>query len=151
MRLVLDTNVLISALLSSSGPPAEIIRRWGGEEFDVATSPALIAELRRALNYPKVKKFVKLSGAALETWLRRFALIAVVVEPEERIKIVRADDADNRVLECALAAGAAFVVTGDEHLLALHEYEGVTIASPAEFISWLSAQASGAPPGEESD
>ncbi|HEY6042764.1 MAG TPA: putative toxin-antitoxin system toxin component, PIN family [Anaerolineae bacterium] len=143
MRLVLDTNVLISALLSSSGPPAEIIRRWEAEEFDVATSAELIVELRRALNYPKVMKYLKLPSAALESWLKRFALIAVVVEPAEKIKVIRADHADNRVLECAIAAGAAFIVTGDEHLIALKEYKGVTITNPAGFIKWLAAHEGG--------
>jgi putative PIN family toxin of toxin-antitoxin system len=137
MLVVLDTNVIVSSLLSTKGSPAEIIQRWEAEEFDVATSPLLLAELERTLAYPKVKKYLERSGEAISTLLKRFGTAASLVEPESNVQVIKRDPDDNRVLECAKAAGAGFIVSGDEHLLALKEYEGITILSPGEFIILL--------------
>lgn len=137
MLVVLDTNVILSSLLSAKGPPAEIIQRWEAEEFDVATSPLLLAVLERTLAYPKVKKYLEQSGEVIRTLLRRFGTVASLVEPESSVQVIKRDPDDNRVLECAKAAGAGFIVSGDEHLLALKEYEGIIIYSPAEFITLL--------------
>jgi putative PIN family toxin of toxin-antitoxin system len=134
MLVVLDTNVIVSSLLSTKGPPAEIIQRWEAEEFDVATSPLLLAELERTLAYPKVKKYLERSGEEISTLLKRFGTAASLVDPEPNVQVIKRDPDDNRVLECAKAAGASFVVSGDEHLLALKEYEGIIILSPGEFI-----------------
>lgn len=138
MLIVLDTNVIISALLSSQGNPAEIIRRWEAGEFDIATSPPLLYELERALNYERVQTYLKLSQEEINQFLNHFQATAITVEPQISLEIVKKDPYDNRVLECALAAGAAFILSGDEHLLELKEHEGVVILSPAGFITVLS-------------
>lgn len=138
MLIVLDTNVIISALLSSQGNPAEIIRRWEAGEFDIATSPPLLKELERALNYERGQTYLKLSQEEINQFLNHFQATAITVEPQISLEIVKKDPYDNRVLECALAAGAAFILSGDEHLLELKEHEGVVILSPAGFITVLS-------------
>lgn len=138
MLIVLDTNVIISALLSSQGNPAEIIRRWEAGEFDIATSPPLLYELERPLNYERVQTYLKLSQEEINQFLNHFRATAITVEPQISLEIVKKDPYDNRVLECALAAGAAFILSGDEHLLELKEHEGVVILSPAGFITVLS-------------
>jgi putative PIN family toxin of toxin-antitoxin system len=137
MLVVLDTNVILSSLVSTPGPPAEIIRRWEAEEFEVATSSLLLAELERTLAYHKVKKYLEQSGEAISTLLERFGTVASLVEPESSIQVIEREPDENRVLECAKAAGAGFIVSGDEHLLALREYEGIVILSPAQFIILL--------------
>jgi putative PIN family toxin of toxin-antitoxin system len=137
MLVVLDTNVILSSLLSRQGPPAEIIRRWEAEEFDVAISPPLLAELERTLAYPKVKQHLEQSGEAISTLLKRFGTVASLVEPESKVQEIKRDPDDNRVLECAKASGAGFIVSGDDHLLALKEYEGIIIYSPTEFLILL--------------
>jgi putative PIN family toxin of toxin-antitoxin system len=137
MIVVLDTNVIISAVLSPAGTVAEIINQWEQEAFAVATSAALIEELRRALTYERVRKFIKLTAEELERLLRFYARTAVVVESEITLAVVQEDPDDNRVLECALASQASYIVTGDGHLLELEEFDGITILSPAGFLTLL--------------
>lgn len=134
MLIVLDTNVIISALLSPHGPPAEILARWEAEEFSVAISPSLLAELDRALHYPKVQTHLKQPQETIQALLKRLLITAVVVHPTATLDVIRQDPADNRVLECASAADASYIVTGDEHLLGLREFEGIVILRPAEFF-----------------
>ena len=137
MLVVLDTNVILSSLLSPKGPPAEIIKQWEIGAFDVATSPLLLTELGRALGYPKVRKYLKASDETIASLLKRFTTVAILIEPQLVLDVIQRDQPDNRVLECAKAAGAGYIVTGDDDLLELKEYEGIVILSPAEFITLL--------------
>lgn len=137
MIVVLDTNVLISALLSATGAPAEIIRRWEAEEFDVAISPALITEFEQALNYPRVRKYLNLSSKEIDAFLKRLKTVAIVVEPPMTLNVIKADPDGDRVLECALAGGATYIVSGNSHLLDLQEYEQIVILNPAGFLAAL--------------
>ena len=137
MIVLLDTNVIISALLSTEGNPAKIVQRWEADEFELATSPALLQEIERALTYERVRTHIKLSENELETFMRKFRSSTVNVEPLVTLDLIKKDPADNRVLECALAVRAAYLVTGDEHLLELKEYQGVVILPPAGFLVML--------------
>ena len=135
MIVVLDTNVIISALLSPKGSPAEIIRRWEAGEFEVVTAPPLLAELKRVLEYQRVKKHLRQPRKTLATFIRRLETVATVVAPPPSLDIIADDPADNRVLECAVAGEASYIVTGDAHLLKSKEYQGVIILNPAGFLA----------------
>ena len=135
MIVVLDTNVIISALLSPKGTPAEIIRRWEADEFEVVTAPPLLAELNRALEYQRVKKHLKQPRKTIDSVIKRMETVATVVAPPPSLEIVADDPADNRVLACAIAGKAAYIVTGDAHLLRLKDYQGVIILRPAGFLT----------------
>ena len=137
MIVVLDTNVIISAVLSPEGTVAEIINQWEKESFEVATSAPLIEELRRALTYERVRNYIKLTEGELERLLRFYMSTAVVVESDIKLDVVQEDPDDNRVLECALASQASYIVTGDGHLLELGEFEGIMILPPAGLLTLL--------------
>ena len=134
MTIVLDTNVIISALLSASGPPAEIVRRWEAGDVDVITSPPLLNELERVLQYPRVKQYLRLSQRDVDRFVERFKKVAVMVEPQVTLDIIEEDPADNRVLECAVAGGASVIISGNDHLLKVKAYKGIVILKPAEFL-----------------
>jgi len=136
--VVLDTNVIISALLSAEGPPAQIIDLWEAGVFDVAISTPLLDELKRALDYPQVKKFQKMTPDEINTLLGRWSTLSVYVEPEVALEVVEDDPDDNRVLECAVAAKVNYIISGDKHLLDLGEYRGIEVLPPAGFIVLLS-------------
>jgi len=136
--VVLDTNVIISALLSAEGPPAQIIDLWEAGVFDVAISTPLLDELKRALDYPQVKKFQKMTPDEINTLLGRWSTISVYVEPEVALEVVEDDSDDNRVLECAVAAKVNYIISGDKHFLDLGEYRGIEVLPPAGFIVLLS-------------
>jgi hypothetical protein len=137
MIIVLDTNVIISALLSPSGPPAEIINHWEADQFEVVTSPPLLGELERALRYPRVKKYLKRSPDEVAAFIKRLRRVARVVEPQLALEVIEEDPADNRVLECAVAGEASYIVTGNDHLLKIKKYKEIVILKPAEFLTLL--------------
>lgn len=137
MRVVLDTNVILSSTLSQSGPPAEIIRRWYNREFEVALSSPLLAEIARTFTYPRIQKSLKLSPEELERFLQTLRSSTILVEPTVTLQVIE-DEPDNRVLECAVAAQADYIVSGNtRHLVALQTYEGIAIVTPATFLAIL--------------
>jgi hypothetical protein len=116
MRAVLDPNILVAAALSRTGAPAQILSRWLAGEFELVVSEGLIAELERALAYPKVRRRVSAEEATtLVELLRRGARVtADPAAPAPR----SADPGDDYLMALA-EAGHAVLVTGDQHLLAL--------------------------------
>ena len=136
MIIVLDTNVIISPLLSPSGPPAEIINLWEADTFEIVTSPALLAELQRVLEYPHITKYFE-DPQNWAAFLKRFRGVATVVEPDLEPDVIDEDPTDNRFLECAGAAGASYIISGDNHLLAIEEYKGIVILKPAQFLTLM--------------
>lgn len=133
MRAVLDANVLISAILSPRGTPARLVLAWQAGAFDLVVSPLLLAEVRRALAYPKLERLVPAADAdAFVDWLSRSAKLAV--DPSE-LPPVRSDDPDDDYLIALAAAERALLVSGDVHLTSLANR--VPVRTPAEFISEL--------------
>ena len=135
MIVVLDSNVIISALLSPKGAPVDIISRWEAGELDVVTSAPLIAELKRALQYGRIRKQLKRPRKMVTALVNRLEAVATVVGPAPSLDVIEEDPADNRVLECALAGQAAYIVTGDAHLLNLKTYQGIVILSPGGYVA----------------
>ncbi len=133
MRIVLDTNVLISALAFPGSKPDQIlscIRRRASELF---ISPFILSELDRVLR----EKF-RFTNKEVGGRVNAIRAIAHVITSTEQITVVTANDDDNRILECAAAAQAEFLVTGDkEHLLPLGSYHGTKIVTPAQFLDLL--------------
>ena len=140
MRVVLDVNVWVSALISRLGAPARIVAHWQAEEFEVAISPAILRELDRVLNYPRLQEHYHLPEKQVQGFLRLVTRQATEVAPSQPIHAIERDSTDNRHLECALAAGAEVIVSGDRHLLELGQYEGVQILTPAGFLALLQLQ-----------
>lgn len=129
MRAVLDTNVLISAVVFG-GLPGELVEAAREQRFQPILSPEILDELRRVLR----KKFLYSDKAVYraETVLRR---TSIVVEPEQRVAMIQNDPADNRVLEAAIAGNADLIVSGDRaHLLPLHSFRGIPIVTPRQFL-----------------
>lgn len=133
MRAVLDANVIISALLSRSGSPAVVLRAWQDGQFELILSPLLLAELQRALAYPKLRRRVSAEEAeAVIDWLRRAA--TVMPDPDGPPTILSPDPGNDYLLALA-AAEHARLVSGDEHLLSMTGE--APILSPARFLSLL--------------
>jgi putative PIN family toxin of toxin-antitoxin system len=133
VRAVLDPNVLISAALSRSGAPAELVRRWQRGEFELIVSPGLLVELERALAYPKLARLVSAEhAAALLALLRAEAEIAE--DPTDPAPVRSEDPGDDYLIALSAAHGAA-LVSGDKHLLALSGE--LPIYRPAGFLAML--------------
>jgi putative PIN family toxin of toxin-antitoxin system len=128
-RVVLDTNVLVSGL-GWSGPPAAIVDAVMAGELTLLSSPALIAELRRVLGYPKLANVFANPNAIADL----VASTCVQVLTSTQIQVVD-DDSDNRVLEAALEGGADYIVSGDDDLLSLGSFQRIPIVTPAIFLA----------------
>lgn len=116
MRAVLDPNILVSAVISSQGAPAELLRRWLAGEYELVVSDALLDELQRVLAYPRLRARVSEEEAAdLVELLRRAARHAS--DPSERPR--RSADPDDDYLIALAEAERAVLVSGDWHLLEL--------------------------------
>ena len=138
LRAVLDANVLVSALIRPQGPPGQIVSRLLKDRaFALVTSPAILAEVRRALAYPRVRKHILASDDELDLWVASLGLIAEPVEGRLRIGAVAEDPEDDKYIVAALEGLAQFIVSGDAHLLALEAYEGVRIVTPRAFLVLL--------------
>jgi len=137
MRVVLDANIYISSLISSQGNPASIINRWLSGEFDVLLSQPIVDEILRVTGYERLQnKYKKIRENRLE-FVELISEQGVWIEPTDSLNVVSADKSDNRYIECAVAGGATYVVSGDEHLLDIGNHQGISIISPATFVTLL--------------
>jgi uncharacterized protein len=135
---VLDANVVISALIQPKGPLGRILTSLiEGSTFELVVSPAILAEIRSSLSYPKVRKYIKTSAEDLDLWIASLELIAQPVEGNLRIHAVGSDPDDNKYIEAAVEGLAQFIVTGDKHLLSLKAYESIRIVTPRVFLDFL--------------
>ncbi|MCB8878557.1 putative toxin-antitoxin system toxin component, PIN family [Acidisoma silvae] len=132
MRLVVDTNILISALLAGTSLPAHLIVLWREGRFDLLTSADQLDELMRVTRYPKIRE--RLSPAVAGRLINEIRDLAVLLTA---LPIVTAspDPYDNYLLAMARAGGADFLITGDKRdLLALKIFEGAKILTVRDFL-----------------
>ena len=135
MRAVLDVNILISALLSPSGAPAQAVLAWQQGRYELIASPLLLVELRRALAYPKLRSRIPEADTEEVTeWLARSA--TVVPDPETPPPIQTTDPDDDYLVALAANQGAV-LVSGDRHVLALAD--SMPVRSCAEFLALLAS------------
>lgn len=136
MRCVLDTNVLVAALLSRRGAPADLLRMWLEGAFEVVVSPLLLAELRRVLAYTKIRS--RVSEAEAEAFLALLGEGATVVEDRSRDPSIRTEDPHDDFVVALAEASRAVIVSGDQHLLSMAGR--LPVQSPAEFLRFVRAQ-----------
>jgi putative PIN family toxin of toxin-antitoxin system len=133
LRLVLDTNVWVSAFLTPGGMCENLVRAHHPETFQFLVSRFLLKEIEKVLD-GKIQMPAPMVEERLKYVIRR----SLLVEPSRTLKAVNTCDADNRILECAVAGGAAYLVTGDKnHLLPLGRFEGVEIVTPRKMLELL--------------
>lgn len=130
MRVVLDTNALVSALLFT-GITSELVPLWQKGAITVLLSREILDEYLRVLAYPKFQ----LSEAEIKALIEEELLPFVrVIKPGIRVHVVKRDPADNKFLECAIAGKADVVISGDKELLAIRHYRQVRIQPPSRFL-----------------
>lgn len=131
LRVVFDTNVFISALISPGGKAEEAYLPAIEGKVELYTSLAILAETAGKLR----DKFLW-DDENIEAAVKHISRCSTVVKPKVKLQI-RADAPDNRILECAKEADARLIVTGDKHLLGLKEFEGIGITRIGGFLHTL--------------
>lgn len=126
LRIVPDTNVLISGSLFS-GNPYKILKNWRNGKIKIITSPKILNEMADVFD----KKF-KRPEDEIEEFRTEIVENAIIVEPQIKLDVIKEDPDDNMILEAAVEGGADFITPGDKHLKGLKEFKGIPILSPSK-------------------
>ena len=137
-RLLLDTNVVVGALLWR-GPPWRLMAAAVEDGIELVASPALFAELQHTLSYPKFADRLALLQADVATLMNRYQAITTLVEPADVPRVVSGDADDDHVIAAAVAARAELIVSGDRHLLGVGIHAGVAIVTVRQALERLGA------------
>jgi uncharacterized protein len=128
-RVVADTNILVSAI-QFGGKPKQLLDLAVDGHVDLAMSEAILEEILRVLR----DKFHRTPDELRETD-KQLRVVGRIVTPTESINVIDTDPSDDRILECAVAADADVIVSGDNHLLTLGSFRGILIQRVGEFLA----------------
>ncbi len=137
LRAVLDTNVLVSGLISDQSPPRQLVDAWLDGRYVLVTSLYQVEEMSHILAYPRIASRLRLSEADVDLILAALLSQAEVVGGALRLPGVSRDPKDDPLVACAVEGGAAYLVSGDRDLLDLGEYENTRVVTPREFVEIL--------------
>lgn len=136
VRVVLDTNILVSAIITSGTPPDRLCQAWLRGEIELVSSTAQIAELAAVLARPRLQRFVDAGQAA--AIVANIGVRALVAEELPKVDL-SPDPDDNAILAAAIAGRADFIVSGDKkHMLALGKVAAIPIVTAREALERLS-------------
>jgi putative PIN family toxin of toxin-antitoxin system len=135
MRVVFDTNVWVSALITPSGVAARLLALLA--HFQSVTSAEILAEVEKVLHYDKIQQKRGLSDEEIAHYLQLIQRISQVMTVSEPVELIREDPSDNKFLACARAGEAAYIISGDPHLTRLGNFEQSEIIAPGEFLKRL--------------
>jgi putative PIN family toxin of toxin-antitoxin system len=131
VRVVLDTNAAVSALLFS-GISSRLVSLWQKGAITLLLSRAILDEYLRVFSYPKFQ----LSEEDIKALIREEILpYAEVIKPKRRLRVVQRDPSDDKFIECAVAGKARVIISGDKDLLSLGRYRQIRIQTPAQFLA----------------
>ena len=134
LKVVIDTNVFISAFYLPESKPAGVVLLARRKTILNVISLPILKEVERI-----IKKKLLWDNSKTQAAVRRIKNFSEEVHPQERLAII-ADDPDNRILECAVAGQADFIISGDHHLLDLKNYQGIKIVHPARFLELIEGE-----------
>jgi putative PIN family toxin of toxin-antitoxin system len=135
LKIVVDTNVVVSAFLKPYSNPALILALIAQQEVNLCLSKNILTEYQGVFSY---QKFKDLNQDKVKIFLSQIERDAVWIEPQLTVNILKDDPEDNKFLECALSAKADFLVTGNTKHFPLHSFYHTRIATPAEFLLYYS-------------
>ena len=138
IRAVIDTSILIRALIKPQGTVGPILQRLRNADYQLLYSEPLLVELPEVLARPRLRAKYDLTTEDVGAVLSLILLRGEPVVPARRIDVCR-DPTGNMVLEAAVAGQADAIVTGDEDLLTLRSFQKIPILSPAAFLRMLVA------------
>lgn len=142
-RIVIDTNVLVSAMLTPKGNPAKILKLILQGKLNLIISPAILEETRQVFNYPKLVKLMKknkITRKEVNDFLVKMSKVAVITPGKLDIDTISDDPTDNKILACAVEREADYIISGDHHLTDLKIFHGIEIVDPSTFLKIINTQ-----------
>ena len=141
LKVVLDTNIFVSSLLSKAGRPAMVLDTWRAGQYLLVTSRSIISEIRRVVEAPNIRKKYGLSSNQIERLILLLEKDAIVVPGLSAVAgAIPKDPTDEMFLAAALDAKADLIISGDRHLLDLGEYKDIPIFTVRQFLELLEKQ-----------
>lgn len=137
IRVVIDANQFVSALLKPESNPADVLHLVREEKIQLVISSDIVNEIRAVLLYPRIMKRHRRTSEQIELFLKKLLKTAVVTHSMARLDVVKDDPSDNKYLECAVEGRADYIISGDSHLTDLRSFRGITIVTPAQFLKAL--------------
>ena len=135
MRLVLDTNILVGALITTGTPPDRLYQAWLRGDIELVTSTAQIAEIADVLARPRLQKFLDADEAAII--VQNIGARALVLDEPPGVNL--SPDSKNKILAAAVAGKANLIVSGDKrHMLALGKVEGIPVVTARDALARIS-------------
>jgi putative PIN family toxin of toxin-antitoxin system len=134
IRVVLDTNIIISATILRKGHSAQVLDLWREEKIELAVSLPILEEMRKVLKRARIIKQQSMAQQDVKALIEGFRESGVLTAGRLDLEVVKEDPEDDKFIICAVEAGADYIVTGDTHLLKLKEYQGIRIVPPREFL-----------------
>ena len=136
-RIVIDTNILVRAILTPKGNPAKILKLVLEGKLNLIISLAILEETQQVLRYPRLVKLMqknKITRKKVYDFLEKMSKVAVITPDKLEIDAIPDDPADNKILACGLEGEADFIISGDHHLTDLKIFHGIKIVNPATFL-----------------
>ena len=137
LKVVCDTNIIISGLIAHSGIPYEILEAWRRGEFVLLVSETIVGEVVEVLGRGFFRDARGISQEDISRVKRLLESDALMVVPECHLQVIEDDPDDDRIIECALEGGADYLVSGDHHLLALQRYREIPVVTARQFLTVL--------------
>ena len=135
LRVVIDTNVLVSSVISKKGAPAFLIQAWSEGLFDLVISEAIITEIERVLSEHSLKQVFNISNDQITRLVELLRRNSILVPGSAAVAgAVPADPTDEMFIAAALDGNADVIVSGDKDLLEIESFQGVAILTPRQFL-----------------
>jgi putative PIN family toxin of toxin-antitoxin system len=134
IRVVLDTNIIVSATILKKGHSAQVLDLWRKGKIEVALSPPILREIEEVLRRPRIVKQQWMREEEVATFIKQLRQSSILTPGLVEVTLIKADPEDNKFLACALEAKAKYIVSGDPHLKSLKTFQGIRILPPREFL-----------------
>ena len=132
-KVTLDTNVLISATFWT-GDSFRILEMIEQKKIICALSKDILSEYQKVIGSDEIVVKISDKGLRLSKIVQRVIFLSEIVDPIQKIDVLKEDPTDNKILECAMGGKSDYIITNDNHLLKIREYGNIRIVTPKEFI-----------------
>lgn len=137
LKVVLDTNQFVSSIIAKKGLPNQLFQAWRKNAYILVTSKEILKETERVLQYPRIVRKYHIKKEDIESIINLIDHEAVVLSDTIKLDVIKDDPQDNKILACAFEAKAQYIVSGDSHLINLHQYQDISIVTVREFLETI--------------
>lgn len=138
LRVVIDTNILISGLLGrTNAPSSHILQLMRTQQIMVVTSPFILEEVAEVINRERIVKLTHMDQQTRKSFIEELLARCSITEGNPLLLQGSRDNKDNKFLACAVEGSVNYIISGDDDLLVLKEFEGIKIVTPREFLEFL--------------